>query len=121
MNRANYVNPFDKYVGKDVWVRIRPKYAAARMLQDDEPATPTDADSYIRIIRKYKILYFFNQMSASYVDHGLPSWNGYEYVQAALHNTASSILETARLVEPLDVLTTDELLEALVWKTRNPQ
>ena len=95
MRNSNPTNSLDKFVKKDVWVRIG-RYA---------PTANTN-DIFVKIIRKYKNLYFYYEMPAFAVDAPQVYTS---FAKGYVRNVHSGTLSEYGIVVPEEVFVTDEV------------
>ena len=92
----NTTNEFDAFVGKDLWVRVRSKYDAC--------------DYYIRLDKYTEDGIKYKQISTSLVDSGFGWYDDRDFGWDC-YQDFDDFSWDFRIVQPLDVYTTDELIE----------
>lgn len=92
----NTTNEFDAFVGKDLWVRVYNKY--------------DECEYYIKLERYTEDGVRYRQVSTSVVDDGFGWYDGRDFGWDC-YQDFDDFFYSIRIVQPLDVYTTDELIE----------
>lgn len=106
MVMQNYKNPLDKFVGRDVWVKVYEviKYGVGRVSNEYK------IESWIRIVEATKDRYIVNILNDRRVTRsGFYSCNEAEK-EKILSTSFGFPKSYFTLVEPLECLTTEEIL-----------
>ena len=92
-SRHNYENELDRYVVKDVWIKVIPKQ------------TCTGDALWIKIVTADEYNYYTNTVSDGYVSepHG---WKNVIYYMEILDSIPKDFYD---VVHPIELLTTDEI------------